>query len=566
MFDVRIDGDVPATMRDGTVLRADVFRPTSEGLSPVLLCRLPYGKRVPLVVQQLDALTLARNGFIVVIQDVRGRFASEGEWEPWTHEETDGYDSVQWAAGLHGSDGSVGMIGPSYNGNTQWMAAVARPPALKAIAPRVTWADPDDGLFSRGGAYEYGLGLWWSLVQGLETVGKRTYATPAAAAHAFTALVDDVDNLDSATYWEIPSQHHPALARHDVHDLGFEHAHRDPSWAATCRVTDRHADVEVPSLNLAGWYDCFSQGTLDNFMAMTALGRPANLIVGPWHHLGAFSQVGDVNFGLAASGDLLDYRGGLTQIEIDWFRRHMSPADSGDNRPLPPVLLFVMGINQWREEDEWPLSRAVDSTWFLRGNGQLSTEPPSEDDAYDEYTYDPSNPVATLGGAALLSSEYTLGPVEQSPVGARGGVLVYTSEPLKADTEVTGRVRAAIHAASPAQSADWVVRLCDVSPDGRSLNIVDGIVRSSMTPGMFEEQKVDLWSTSHVFKRGHRIRVQVTSSCFPRWDRNPTSGPPASSRRETLQAVTQRIGRSAIYASQVVLPIVPMPPIESSQE
>lgn len=560
MFDVRIDVDVPATMRDGTVLRADVFRPANEGRFPVLLCRLPYGKHVPLVVQQLGTLALATNGFIVVIQDVRGRFASDGTWEPWTHEEQDGYDSVQWAAALDGSNGSVGMIGPSYHGNTQWMAAVGRPPALKAIAPRVTWADPDNGLFSRGGAYEYGLGLWWSLAQGLETVGKRSYASPVEAASAFTALVDDLDNLDSATYWEEPSQCHPAFVRHDIHDLGFERASRDSAWAASCRVAQRHAEVEVPTLNVAGWYDCFSQGTLDNFMAMTALGRPANLIVGPWHHQGAFSQVGDVNFGLAASGDLLDYRGGLTQIEMDWFRQHLAPTDdgagAGDGRPLPTVLIFVMGINQWREEEEWPLSRAVDTTWFLRGGGGLSMDPPVEEEAYDEYSYDPSDPVPTLGGAALLSSEYPPGPLEQSPVEMRHDVLVYTSDPLTEDTEVTGRIHAVIHAASPARSSDWIVRLCDVDPAGRSLNIVDGIVRSDITPGRFSEHRIDLWSTSHVFRRDHRIRVQVTSSCFPRWDRNPNGGPASPSSEETSQAVTQRVGCGASYASHLVLPIV----------
>lgn len=559
MFDVRIERNVLATMRDGTVLRADVFRPANEGRFPVLLCRAPYGKHVSLVVQQLDTLALAGNGFIVAIQDVRGRFASEGRWEPWTHEELDGYDSVQWAATLDGSNGSVGMIGPSYNGNTQWMAAVGRPPALKAIAPRVTWADPDDGLFSRGGAYEYGLGLWWSLTQGLETVGKRSYATPADAASAFAALVDDLDNLDSATYWEEPSQRHPALARHGIHDLGFEHASRDSAWTASCRVAQRHAEVEVPSLNVAGWYDCFSQGTLENFMAMTALGRPANLIVGPWQHQGAFSQVGDVNFGLAASGDLLDYRGGLTQIEMDWFRRYLSSSDdrAGDGRTLPPVLLFVMGINQWREEEEWPLSRAVDTAWYLREDGGLSMEPPAKKRTYDEYVYDPSDPVPTLGGAALLSSEYPPGPLEQSPVEMRADVLVYTSDPLAADTEVTGRIHAVIHAASSARAADWVVRLCDVSPDGRSINIVDGIVRSDMTPGSFSEHRIDLWSTSHVFRRGHSIRVQVTSSCFPRWDRNPNGGHVSLLGGVTSETVTQRIGRSEMFASHLVLPIVP---------
>lgn len=554
MLDVTIEHDVPATMRDGVVLRADVYRPTGDGPWPVLLARLPYGKNLPLLAGLMDPVGKARRGFLVVVQDTRGRYASDGEWEPWTFEMDDGYDTVRWAAALPGSNGSVGMFGPSYLGNTQWMAALAKPPELKAISPMVTWSEPDDGLFARGGARELGITVPWSLMQGVDTLLRRHADDPMARGQALMALVGDTDAVAGSTYWELPTGRHPVFERHGIPELGFERSRREPGWSDSCRVAGRQAEVDLPSLHSGGWYDIFCQGTLDNYVAMRAAGRPAKLVMGPWSHTGQMGYLGDVNFGLAASTELLGFRGRFADLELGWLRQWLAPDEAPAQPELPPVLLFVMGINQWREEQEWPLARAVDTDLFLRTGDRLAFEAPDAGEGADAFTYDPADPVPTTGGALLMSNEFPAGPFDQAEVEARPDVLVYTSDPLDEDLEVTGRIRAHLTAATDAPTTDWVVRLCDVGPDGVSRNIADGIVRAVATPGEFTEQVVDLWSTSSVFRAGHRIRVQVTSSNFPRWDRNLNTGDGLRS-----QAAHQEIAHDGTRLSRIVLPVIPAP-------
>ncbi len=514
----------------------------------------------------LDPLAAARHGFMVVLQDTRGRFASEGEWEPFTHEESDGYDTVRWAAALPGSNGSVGMIGGSYFGNTQWMAALSKPPELKAIAPMITWSDPDDGLWTRGGAIELGISVPWSLLQGADTLMRRHATDLDGLVNGITGLVQDIDGLASGGYGELPAGRFPAFARHDLPELGYERSRREPEWATFCRVAGRHDEVDLPTFQVGGWFDIFGQGTLDNFTAMRRAGRSATLVMGPWTHTNWRHVVGDVNFGFGANSDYMGMRGRLHDMQFDWFRRIL--GDDGGEAPEPDtgkVLLFVMGINQWREETEWPLSRAVDTDFHLRADGRLTQEPPSTAEQAEEFTYDPMDPVPTTGGALVMgggllnADEFRLGPLDQAAVEAREDVLVFTTDPLIEDVEVTGRVRAVLFAATDGPSTDWVARLCDVDESGVSRNVTDGIVRvRAATPGEAAEHVVDLWSTSIVFRAGHRIRVQVTSSNFPRWDRNLNTGEPEES------ATTARVARQRVYhdparPSRIVLPVVPVP-------
>ncbi|WP_329600017.1 CocE/NonD family hydrolase [Streptomyces pseudovenezuelae] len=557
-MDVTVEHNVPATMRDGTILRADVYRPATGGPYPVLLSRLPYGKNYTVNTSHLDLLAVAKSGFIVVIQDTRGRAASDGEWQTWTHEPGDGYDTVRWAASLPDSNGNVGMIGVSYYGNTQWTAALAGPPELKAIAPQTTWSDPHDGLFSRGGAMEFALNMSWTLMMGVDTLTRRHADDPAGLGKALGALVADMDRLDTDVYWELPAGNPPAYQRHGLHnqDLGFEHALRDPEWSAVNRVAGRHAEIDLPSLNLGGWYDVFSQGTLDNFIQARAEGRPTNLIMGPWTHETFTGQIGDLNFGTGAGVDVLGFRGRFVDIQNAWFRRWLTPGAATSGSELPPVLLFVQGKNEWREEQEWPLSRAVDTDLFLRADQQLAFEAPKDGEGSDAYVYDPADPVPTTGGALITATGYRAGPLDQAPVEAREDVLVYTSEPLTEDLEVTGRVRAFLHAATDAPSTDWVVRLCDVDEKGVSRNVVDGILRADTTPGEFAEHAVDLWSTSYLFRAGHRLRVHVTSSSFPRWDRNLNTGEPVETATD-FRPARQDIAHDAARPSRIVLPVVP---------
>ena len=528
----------------------------------MLLTRLPYGKHLPgLIRMTIDPLGMARGGYIVVVQDTRGRFSSEGFWEPWTFEADDGYDSVRWAAALPGSNGVVGMFGVSYFGNTQWMAALSKPPELKAIAPAVTWSEPNDGLFSRGGVLELGTSVYWSLLQGADTLLRRHADDLAALGAAIVGLIADIDDVAKSAYWELPAEHHPAFSRHGIAELGFERSQREPGWSASCRVAGRHSEIDLPSLHIGGWYDIFCQGTLDNFTAMHSAGRPATLIMGPWAHAENNGYLGDVNFGLASSAEFLGFRGSLTDIQNGWFGQWLvedSMADESGSAPtvLPPVLLFVMGINEWREEQEWPLSRAVQTEVFLRADGQLTVETPTVAEDTDSYLYDPTDPVITTGGALFMSNEFRPGLLDQALAESRPDVLVYSTEPLTEDVEVTGRIRAVLHVATDTPSTDWVVRLCDVDPSGTSRNIVDGIVRSHAQPDEFTAQEVDLWSTSHVFRTGHRIRVQVTSSNFPRWARNFNTGEPVEDGTHSRTA-QQQVAHDAARPSRIILPVIP---------
>lgn len=561
MSGMQVEFDVAAKMRDGTLLRADVYRPTADGPWPVLLHRTPYGRQVPANALLIDPIQAVARGYMLVHQDTRGRFGSDGEWLPFTYEVEDGYDSVRWAAALPGSNGTVGMIGASYTGNTQWAAAVAAPAELLAIVPQVTWCDPSDGLFFRGGAIELGLYVPWSLMTGVGHVAKRAIDDPATAVAALRSIAQDLDDLTSRGYWELPSGAAPAIGRAGVPDIGVQRALADQTSAAGATIAGKHDRVEAASLNVAGWYDIFLQGSLDNHAAMAQLGKPTQLLVGPWTHTTVSGLqggvAGDVNFGLASSTAAIGLTTPLIHVQLDWFDHWLKGIDNGVP-DAAPVKIFVMGTNVWREEHEWPPARAVDTPWHLRTEGQLTLQRPLAGEASDSYVYDPADPVPTRGGAFVLSHDFTAGPLDQHVVEARADVLVYTSDPLTEDLEVTGRIRMRLFTATDAPSTDWVVRLCDVDRSDVSRNLCDGIVRVAGTPGEAAEHEIDLWSTSYVFRAGHRIRVQVTSSNFPRWDRNLNTGAPVETAT-TMRPAQQTIFHDDTRPSHIILPVIPTP-------
>ena len=553
---IAIQHDVPARMRDGVVLRADVYRPEGEGPWPTLLMRTPYGKREPLILILLDPLRAARAGFMVVVQDTRGRFVSEGEWTPLRHEGADGHDTVEWAARLPGSNGRVGMFGDSYMGHTQWMAAIEQPPSLGAIAPAVTWREPLDGLLARGGALELGLALPWDLETGVDHV-LRSAASAEDGVRRVEALIDDFDRLAGDGYADLPVHEAPMLRRHGVPDLGTIGMLEDPQRADWSRVEGRHERVTVPTFHIAGWHDIFLQGSIDNYAAMAALGRPTQLVVGPWHHTATWSDpVGERCFGLRGHrmGAPAHPHGDTIDEQLAWFGRHLDPgASPAADDEQPPVRIFVMGRNRWRDEQTWPLARARTERWHLQADGGLAPTAPETGVPASQFTYDPADPVPTLGGNTVMAPTYPPGAFDQRRVEARADVLVFTSEPLQRELEVTGRVRVVLHAESSAPSTDWVARLCDVHPDGRSFNVCDGVVRvaeHANVPGRIE---IDLWSTSNAFLPGHRLRVHVTSSNFPRWDRNLNTGDQRSARCETAR---QRVHHDGERPSWIELPIV----------
>ncbi|MET7652802.1 CocE/NonD family hydrolase [Streptomyces sp. NPDC005486] len=445
-------------------------------------------------------------------------------------------------------------------GNTQWMAALSKPPELKAIAPLITWSDPDDGLFSRGGAIELGITVPWLLMQGADTLMRRHRSDLDGLVSGITGLVRDLDGLASGGYAELPAGRFPAFVRHDLPEVGYERSRREPEWARSCTVAGRHDEVDLPTFQLGGWYDIFSQGTLDNFTAMRRAGRSATLIMGPWTHTNWRNVVGDVNFGFGAHSDYMGMRGRVHDMQFDWFHRTLGEGDEGAVEPdTDTVLLFVMGINQWREETQWPLSRAVDTDFHLRADGRLTQDPPSTAEQPEVFTYGPMDPAPTTGGALLMTDEFRPGPLDRTAVEAREDVLVFTTEPLAEDLEVTGRVRAVLFAATDGPSTDRVARLCDVDEHGVSLNVADGIVRvRAAAPGEAAEHVVDLWSTSIVFRAGHRIRVKVPSSNFPRWDRNLNTGEPEETAT-TARVAHQQVFPDPARPSRIVLPVVPVP-------
>jgi uncharacterized protein len=545
MATVTIEYDVPVPMRDGVVLRADVYRPDGDGPWPVIVARTPYSKTDHYELQFLDPVLAARHGFIAVVQDVRGRFASEGGFVPFVHEATDGADTIDWAAALPGSNGSVGMWGLSYLGNAQWQAAGQQPVALKAIAPERTFRETHAGLAFRGGARELGLARKWAILTGYDLLSRRYADDEHELTKQLLSLTAASDGIPGRTYFELPTGTDPVIARQDLPDLAA------PESMAAAEVAPHQENVTVPSLHVAGWYDLFIQGTIDNYLS-AAKRTAAKLVVGPWNHISQASLQGDVNFGLAGNGYTIDGATSILDLTFDWLQSWLT-ADGAPHDDMP-VRIYVMGANQWRSEPEWPLRRAVDTCLYLGGEGNLAADGQLPDSVLT-FTYDPESPVPTVGGATSMSHPPP-GSFDQRVVEERADVLVFTGEVLAEDVEVTGRVTATLTAATDGPTTDWVVRLCDVHPDGRSYNVVDGITRVQTIRGEASTVEVDLWSTSMLFKQGHRLRVQVTSSSFPRWDRNLNTE--EGLRTGEMRVATQTVHVGGQSRSYVTLPVVPL--------
>nr|BBH90909.1 X-Pro dipeptidyl-peptidase [Thermosporothrix sp. COM3] len=581
---VTVDFDVPAKMRDGTILRANVYRPVGEGKWPVLLTRLPYGKDLSRSITSLDPLQTARRGYVVIVQDTRGRFTSGGEWEPMRHEDTDGYDTIAWAANLHYSNGQIGLFGGSYLGFTQWAALTQKPTTVKAAIPEMTWNDPFNGVMFRGGAQELGLIGYWYMGLGTDVLMRQYQNEPdprkfAAALHQY---ITDLDALGPQGYWSLPLKEFTPFKRNAIAPMFFElyEHYMDRSFTESATIRGKHGQVTVPTLNIAGWYDIFLQDTIENFRILHTEGstpeaRQSKLLIGPWTHGGYFNPIGEINYGTAASAMLINMQYDLATIQQRWFDYYLKGIDNGVASEAP-VKLFVMGANVWRDEQEWPLARAVETRYYLhsdghantlKGDGLLTTETPA-DEQPDHYDYDPANPVPTRGGALLMPPEFRPGPWDQRPIESREDVLVYSTPVLEQDVEVTGPITVHLWAISSAPDTDFVARLIDVHPDGYAQNLTDGIIRaryrhathggtpSLLEPGKAYEYDIDLWATSNLFKKGHRIRLDITSSCFPRWDRNLNTGHDIGTDSE-MAVAHQTILHDADHPSYIVLPIVP---------
>jgi uncharacterized protein len=578
--DVIIEYNVSARMRDGVELKADIYRPAAPGKYPVLLQRTPYSKALPTLTNlTMDLIRTARAGYVVVIQDVRGRFESGGIFYPYQEEFNDGYDAVEWAAALPHSDGNVGMFGYSYFGVTQWMAAVTQPPHLKAIFPMA--AAMDLNFHRGGGVLELSLVVGWTLMLGGPNAVIRAKAGTPEFAGEFKAIIDSIDHIEDV-FRTLPLKNIEAMKLGNGFAPYFydnlEHDTYD-DYHLRHSVIDKHGKVKVPALVYSGWYDIMLQCDINHFLSVKAeaageAGEKTRLVIGPWTHTVLLDTVGQLNYGMSSSYMLLELKGDLTRVGQAWFDYWLKGVKNNITDE-PPVKLFVMGDNIWRGENEWPLARAKYTPLYLHskgeanslsGNGQLSFEAPGNEKP-DKFTYDPNNPVRTVGGNHLLPGYYSRGPADQRMIEQRQDVLVYTTEVLDRDIEVTGPLKVKLFAASSAPDTDFVARLVDVHPDGSAFNIADGIIRaayrkgdrvkpSPIKPGETIEYEIDLLATSNVFKKGHRIRVDITSSSFPRWDRNPNTGE-ASYEAKKLVNAEQTIIHNAGHPSHILLPVIP---------
>lgn len=571
-----VDRNVPVPMRDGVVLFADVYRPAGPGPYPTLLQRTPYDKQntgasAPFI------LRAAGSGYAVVVQDVRGRFESEGRFDAFVNERQDGYDTLEWLVAQPWCNGDAGMFGGSYVGLTQWQAALSGHPALKVIAPAITAADYHAGWAYQGGAFELGFNLSWTMgALAVNTVLRKRKEDPGAEA-AFQALLTGADTLPQE-FTRLPLAGHDILSEFaPYYDNWANHPAYDDFWA-NLDVSTRYDTLNVAAFNIGGWYDIFLKGTIDNFTGMRATGPAAlrdrqRLTIGPWNHggLSRGNPIGDYDFGTRSTGAVIDMDG----VQLRWFDRQLRGIEK-DRERESPVRLFVMGSNQWRDEQEWPLARTEWQEWFLHsrgrantlnGDGALSRESPASEPP-DSYVYNPRNPVPTLGGALCCNAVFTMGGAyDQRPTEAREDVLVYTTPPLDQAVEVTGPVKLILHAISSAPDTDWTAKLVDVEPCGYARNLTDGILRARyrdsmregtpITPGEVIEYEVDLWSTSNTFLPGHRIRLEVSSSNFPRFDRNPNTGELPGRSTEMMSAL-QTIFHSSEHPSRLVLPVIPV--------
>ena len=572
-----IDKDVPVPMRDGTVLRADVYRPATPGKYPVILQRTPYNKSLLAgVILMLDVVRTAGEGYAVVIQDTRGRYASDGEFYTFRDDVLDGYDSVEWCAAQAWSDGNVGMYGASYVGATQWLAAISTPPHLKAIFPLITASHYHEGWAYQGGAFALGFNASWTLSRLAPDTYMRLIRKDGASADRLGQLIGAIDDL-RAWFRHLPLGDFPLLNEAAPYFYDWlAHPDDDEYWARW-NIEAHHSAVGVPACNVGGWYDIFLGGTLRNYLGMYEHGatpearQGQKLVIGPWYHtLPLGNVVGEVDYGFSSHALVADLDG----LHIKWFDYWLKGKQNG-LLDEPPVRIFVMGENVWRMENEWPLARTQYTKYYLhskgnansrRGDGRLSPEPPRTEPA-DVYVSDPRHPVPTRGGGVTgWPAAIPGGAFDQRAIEERQDVLVYTTPVLEQDLEVTGPVTLSLYAATSAVDTDFTAKLVDVQPDGYARNLTDGILRGRyresrtaaklLTPGEVYEYTIDLWATSNVFKAGHRLRVEIASSNFPRFDRNPQTGEAAAEARR-LEPALQRVFHDESRPSHIVLPLIP---------
>jgi putative CocE/NonD family hydrolase len=525
---------------DGIELRADIYHPyRAPETRPTILVRIPYSKTM---LNRMFATVVgqmwAERGYTVVIQGTRGRYESEGSYYPLRHERQDGIETLEWLARQPWYNGKIGTWGGSYFGYTQWVIADQNNPGPSALVIQESSSQFYD-MFYPGHAFSLQSALHWSVM-----------------SRGHTDVAPEERQLKRGY------QGLPLLEADDraVQDIPFfndwvMHPHRDAYW----KQIDRDAaGVQAPVLLMAGWYDPFLPSQLDDFNRIRTSGDPivarqSRLIIGPWTHADTVS--------FPDGARPRNYRLESLAPSIDWFDRHLEGVD------LPPqqiVRIYVMGIHKWRDEQEWPLARTKYTTFYLHsggaanssfGDGKLNETPPTAAEPPDRFTYDPSDPVPTAGGTSL---GFDTGIALQNNIEVRKDVLVHSTERLDADLEITGPIQLILHVSTTAPCTDFTAKLVDVYPNGNAFNVSEGILRRQYNPAETDpvEISIQLWPTSTVVRAGHRIRLEVSSSNYPRFDCNLNTGrSPATETQPTI--AMQTVYHTSDQPSRLILPIIP---------
>jgi putative CocE/NonD family hydrolase len=569
--------DVPVPMQDGTNLATNIWRPEVTHPVPALLVRTPYDKLLPQSYGYTspNIFALVEAGYAVAVQDTRGTGRSQGVFTPHVDDPNDGADTVSWLAAQDWCDGKIGSWGVSYLGFVQWQTAITRVDGLKAIAPGLTSADFYRApWYSPGGALSLDLLLSWSalisvneLLRGISN-GDGDLADLPGLAGALT----NPATLTSIT----PVSAQKLVARYlpwAVTDV-IARPNRDDAWQALSAI-DQASSITVPALNIGGWYDLFYGETLRAYTQMRRYGGTTDarqgqrLIIGPWSHTNQSGTFRDRIFGFHATAAAADLTTTHLSFFDHWLRRRNGSVDD-----TAPVRLFVMGIDQWRDEQDWPLPDTRYTDYFLhgsgpansaRGAGRMSTDMPVCD-FVDSYLYDPRRPVPSLGGTVLKFAGHE-GPVDQRPIHGRDDILCFITDVLRESIEVTGPVSATIFVSSSAFDTDFTAKLVDVHPDGTAIILCDGIQRMRyresltnprpMVPDEIYQITIDLIATSNVFLPGHQLLLEISSSNFPRYDRNSNTGGAIANEHETvMKTAVNRVHRGAHFPSRLTLPII----------
>lgn len=556
---------VKVPMADNVCLSTNIYLPENNLPCPVILQRSPYGTNTEDMVK--EAVSFVQEGYGVVLQDVRGRWDSDGEWYPFINEAKDGYDTLEWIGKQNWCDGNIGTIGASYLAMAQWQTATLKSKFLKAMAPKVGYSNFFHDWVYTGGAFQLAFNLRWIGIQMNTKTNQLQYLW----------LPDDNHLKEIMNHLPIIDMVNKAGRNSKPWEDWVNHSDYDEYWKNLNPIAENYEKISIPVLGISAWYDIFLQGTLNNYIGVQSRGfEPGKsnqkLLIGPWMHFftGNEQIIGDVDFSENVKIDIF-------QELLDWFDHWLKGKNNNTNNE-DPVKIFLMGKNEWKTHSDWPIPNTKYKNFYIHskgkanssnGDGILDETVPINDEKFDTFIYDPSDPVPTTGGTGPAGgpvvSHVSSGPKNHLQIEKRKDILIYTTPPLEKNLEVSGPIQMILYAASNCLDTDFTCKLIDVYPDGFCLNLAQGIIRARyrnswenpelLSPGEINKYLIDMWSTSNFFYKDHKIRIEISSSNFPQFDRNPNTGNKFGMDSE-LKIATQKIYHNESYPSHIILPCI----------